>query len=171
MRARLRRRREDMIGHMSASLFDALFSLLIVHLGDRHYHQREKAYKALAVLAPIVVGHLERATSHHDPEIQHRAAKLYRPFKEAKLEAEAFGLVAEFPWLWVDDCYLTQYYLELGVQRFGAVRGGPEFADYRTATKLYVRDLLMEGADRGRVREMLSDWAERDRRWREMYQR
>lgn len=156
---------------MSALALDAVISLLILQLGDSRYSAREKAHRALAVLAPLSATQLERATSHPDMEVRRRAWQIAKPYIQTKVERQAFGLRERWPWLYLESTYEVWYWIECATKRWVIHRGGPEWAEYRAAAKLYARHLMLSGSSAVNVEEVMQKMDLEEQRWISLYRR
>lgn len=155
---------------MSASLLNGLVALLIEQLGHPHYHHRAKADATLHVLAPVAYVQLERATKHKDAEIAHRAWRIWTPYRAKQLERQAFGMRAKWPWIHLDDAYAQYDWLERAKARWPEVpAGGPEWAEWRYATRLWAAARLIAGDSLSQIHHELERMAEEERRWRQWY--
>lgn len=151
-------------------ILDSLIALLIAHLGHDSYWQRERAYRALAVLAPLATEQLERASKDADPEVRQRAWTLYRPMHEQRMEKVAFALRGgEMPWLHLHDSYELHYWIEQAEKQYSAPGVGPDWPNYRMAAKLWAKGRLLAGWTVGQVNGELERMAEEEKTWRARY--
>ncbi len=148
-------------------ILDCALSLNVERLGDRCYNRRECAHRRLAACGRLAVPHLQRASSHPDPEVQRRAAILLGPY-ETELADRRSHCLMPTSWPrrpWLSGCYgpMTHYLTE--ARRCVTNTGPPDWPEYREATRLWVRSLLIQRRPVDEIRLELDRMASEERWW------
>jgi hypothetical protein len=154
---------------LTQSLIHGLLGLLVQQLGDDSYRKRDLAHKFLKPIAWLAAEHLEQATRHHDAEIATRAGKLYAPIREHKCEQVAFTLRPKMPWLYLADSYQQHFWIERAEKQYGAPGGAPDWPNYRVATKLYAKQLLLDGRALSEIHILLDHMQHAELDWIRRY--
>jgi hypothetical protein len=148
-------------------LFDCALTLHIDRLGDRNYTRRECAHRQLSAWGRLAVPYLQRAEHHPDPEVQRRAAILLAPY-DTELADLRSHLLKPTSWPrrpWLSGCPgpLTHYLSE--ARRYVPSTGPPEWPEYREATRLWVRSLLLQRRPLDEIILELDRMAAEERWW------
>lgn len=151
-------------------LLSGLIGLLVQQMGDESYRKRELAHQALRPMTWAAAYQLEQAANHHDAEIALRSARLYAPIREQKLERVAFTLRPKMPWLYLPDSYELHYWVEFAEKQYKAPGGGPDWPNYRMATKLYTKQLLLFGRSTDEIQALLDHMEQMELDWIRRYQ-
>lgn len=158
----------------NAALLLALCELAVnVHiqgLGSEDFRTREASMQALKEIGPLANPALLKASEHDDPEVRWRAKHLLNHNIRANAETVATLLCGDnTPWIdmlpldW--DFYshtaIVQDYLPLA----GGAGKGPDWPNYRKATKLWITDLLKWGKPPHEVAQALEQMRAREKQW------
>lgn len=160
---------------MSATITSAMLAVvLITQLGAPSYRQRVRAMNRLEPIVPAVAPYLEAATQHRDPEIARRASSLlahyYQSVADQLSEQVRPAHWPRTPWLdmlppdYPDRQVIVSFYLSAAQRKIGP-HGPPEWDDYRLATRLYLRQLIMDRRRLDEVHLLLDRMAEQERQW------
>lgn len=151
---------------MVQALAVGVVALLIELLGHPSYLVRQRSQAALCVLAPLAAEQLDHAIkTHYDAEVRHRAAVIYRPVREQRIERQAFGLREPLPWLFLEDTWLQDHLIETAKKRWDLSRNGPDWPAFRSATGLWIFGRLMAGVPLADVEAELDTMAQEECRW------
>jgi hypothetical protein len=149
-------------------LSPSILAALVACLGSPSWHTREAAHHALAA-RPDAVPTLRAACCSKCPEIAGRASQILKVHYHANAD-RLTAQITQWPWLdamsWGHpdrDCILSLY-LEKGRKSVGWGHA-PDWIDYSTATRLYVRDLYRGGASPETVRAMLEQMHKNQMDW------
>lgn len=142
---------------------------LIPSLGDRTFKRREAAHIALGRLGEAARPALDAAAGHPDPEVQRRAQLLQRPewVEQIADDKSRRILPRRFPRLpWIDmnvvgEGAFTHYLLAAKTP----TTGQPDWPEYREATRLYVRGLILQKRPRREILDTLDQLAEVEVAW------
>ena len=156
---------------MSAALTDAVLSILVLQLGSDRWADRDRSHRILASLAPIAIHQLDAGTHHRDAEIAKRCQQLLAPFAQSRAEKTAFALRTHWPWLSMPCETAIEYdFLERARARWPeVVGGGPDFADWRLATKLWVVHRLLAGDPVMLIQYELTRMVADETAWKKIY--
>jgi hypothetical protein len=148
-------------------ILDCALALNVEQLGDRSYRRREAAHHTIAQLGRLAVPYLQRAQSSPNPEIARRATLLLGPYDAEIADQHSHELMPtewpRRPWLFLPDTALG-YYLSLA-QGAMAKTGPPDWPEYREATRLWVRGMLLQRRPREEIRSELDRMAVEERGW------
>jgi len=148
-------------------LLDCVLSLTVEQLGDRSYRRRDAAHHALASCKRLAVPHLQRAEGHPNPEVARRAAILLEPYADAIADNRSHAIMPTSwprrPWLSLYDCPVTPYLAQARTQV--KTSGAPDWPDYREATRLWVRSMLLQRRPVEEIRNQLDRMASEERWW------
>jgi hypothetical protein len=136
-------------------------------LGDRSYRRREEAHRTLARFGRLAVPHLQKAQASDNPEVARRAALLLAPYEEELADRRSHTFLPtdwpRRPWLSLPD-YGMGHYLSLARQG-GSKTGPPDWPEYREATRLWVRGLLLQRRPAQEIVEELGRMAAEEKSW------
>jgi hypothetical protein len=148
-------------------ILECALSLNVEQLGDRSYRRREAAHRQLAELGRLAVPYLQRAQSSPNPEVARRATLLLAPYEEEFADRHSHKVLPtdwpRRPWLCLPD-YALCHYLSLARQG-GGKTGPPDWAEYREATRLWVRGLILQRRPAQEIILELDRMAAEERSW------
>lgn len=153
----------------AVSLHLILFSAI---LGSPDFNQRELATSYLKESPP----HIAFLLAHsHDPEIASRSVRVARDQRREWAGATAEGLhphqFRRLPWIdglnRVSSDYgqTVQDYLGLARTNHEPVGGWTQWLDYRVATKLWLKDCLLDGVPVAELQRLLDVCGEAECQW------
>lgn len=139
---------------MNACFVTAIF---IAGLGSDDFAKRERCDRVLRLMGDNAIFSLLIAEQSRNTEIAVRARKILSSWHAANAERWADSL-GKLPWIWDHHHYLTQARKKTGFC------SGPDWTDYREATRLLVIDLYSNRRC-DEVPGMLAEFVDRDREW------
>jgi hypothetical protein len=155
-------------------LMDLTMAVLVEDLGHPQFERREAASQRLRLLGPLAMPALQQARGHADLEVARRAGQLYDEYWITYAERRASAVrPSSYPVLpWIDQLppehperrEVITFYLQLAHQNMRQERG-PEWLDYREATRLYIRDLFRQQKGRVEVIQLLDRMADEEQAW------
>jgi hypothetical protein len=148
-------------------LLDCVLSLTVEGLGDRSYRRRDAAHQALASCKRLAVPYLQRAEQHPNPEVARRVAILLEPYAEEIADTHSHAIKPtnwpRRPWLSLYDCPVTHYLAQ--AREHIKATGAPDWPEYREATRLWVRSLLLQRRPVEEIQSELDRMATEERWW------
>lgn len=160
---------------MSTTVMPGILAIaLITQLGSPHYRDRARASQELSQLAPLVAPYLEAARKHEDPEVSQRSTLILATYYESVADGLSAKLIPTHwprrPWLdmlprgYPNRKVIIDHYLRQAQKKIGR-QGPPNWRDYRLATQLYTRELLLQHHNPGEIQRLLDQMAELERTW------
>jgi hypothetical protein len=141
-------------------------ALLATLLGSQSFDTRERASLSLPPHLTIFLAH------HHDPEVSHRAGYAAREHRRAWAYATAERMRAsQFPrYPWIDGLHRAGDYGQCVRDYLDLVRelrqpNWCQWQEYREATRLWLRDCLLEGVPVSELQRLLDVAGEAEIQW------
>lgn len=148
-------------------MLNCLLSLSVDQLGHRCYRRRADAQQFLAAYGRLAIPYLERAEKHADPEVARRAAILLDRYTEEIMDRRSRTIMPTSwprrPWLTLYDGSVTHYLSE--ARTHVKATGAPDWPEYREATRLWIRSLLLQRRPVEEIRNELDRMATEERWW------
>lgn len=138
-------------------MVSVIIGLFIEGLGHEQYRNREIADRALRVLVWVAPNQVEEARRHKDPEVAHRASRIYRPVLISNY-IKAVNARKDLPALYLGGWTTeeTWGYVLRAKREFGYRDGYDAYWEpWTNATKLWVIDQLIVGRSMWEVEEDL----------------
>lgn len=160
---------------MSTTITPGVFAVVLIsQLGSPQYRERARASHELYQMAPLVVPYLEAARRHEDLEVSQRSTLILATYYESVADRVAESMKPSrwprLPWIDMlpenhpDRKTVIDYYTQQARNRIGR-KGPPNWEDYRLATKLYMRELILERQRPQQVQHLLDRMVECECQW------
>lgn len=155
-----------------------LIAVFITQLGSPKFRERERAHIALTHLLPHSETALRKSLTSQDIETRVRADSIIKQWWTDTAEAKADNILPTgyklLPWIdQLPKAYpkreeITQQYLIAAQHKIGR-KGPPLWEDYRLGTKLFIRKLFGDGADKRDVQKLLDQMRDSEIEWFESW--
>jgi hypothetical protein len=146
---------------------DCLLSFSVDQLGHRSYQRRAEAHHVLAACGRLAIPYLERAERRGDPEVARRAAILLERYADEMVDRRSRAILPtnwpRRPWLALYDGSVTHYLSQ--ARTHVKATGAPDWPEYREATRLWVRSLLLQRRPVEEILNELDRMATEERWW------